>query len=165
MTGEAWRALDWDVRTRVPALLRAAGLQEHAAIIASLPPLTGFEAIRELREPARAAALAAHGAWLARKPPMGSLACTTARAAAVEASKSTMLLAAPAQLPIAQALQTLPAELRAVVTAATGDAEGAADWSAATAACGDFGTTDTDAWARPRARLAPVVEEIKASWR
>ena len=160
----AWRALDWDIRVRVPAFLRAAGLVPHAEAMSGLAPINSIESLRGLKDITKAAAVEAYQTWLAKKPPLGSAACAACRCAAVEASKMTLLPPGHAAIPIAAEVARTDIELRADALVGTGDAEGAADWAAALIACGDFDCPDVEIWERARARLHPVVLDIMKSW-
>lgn len=161
---EAWAALDWDIRVRVPKFLRGAGLVEDADALANLPPITSIECLAPLKDITSKAAKAAYALWLKRKPALGSVACAACRCAAVEASKMTLLPPGQAALPVAAEVARVEAGLRAEVLVGTGDAEGAADWSAAVIACGDFECSDLEVWERARARLHPIVIEVMRSW-
>ena len=160
----AWIALDWDIRTRVPLFLRAAGLVQHAEALSGLPPINSIDSLRGLKEITKAAAVEAYQAWLAKKPPLGSSACAACRCAAVEASKMTLLPPGQAAIPIAAEVAKTDIALRADALVGTGDAEGAADWAAALIACGDFNCPESEIWERARARLHPTVLQIMMSW-
>ena len=159
-----WEALNWDLRHRVPTFLRAAGLEEHAKALASLPAIGSLQALAEAKATAHAAAKAAHEAWKRLKPPDGSHACTAARQAAVEAKGMTLLPSAELTLPIAAELRAADAKLRDDAGFAASEAEVAAEWGAAVAACGDFDCGGSETWARARARLAPVIAEVMSTW-
>jgi hypothetical protein len=57
---QGWAALDWLVRTCVPAWLDAAGLGDWAATLRGLAPLTDMDAVRAAAEPLRQAQLPAY---------------------------------------------------------------------------------------------------------
>jgi hypothetical protein len=152
-----WAALDWDLRTRVPTFLRAANLDAHAELIASLAPIVDVPSLLLARQIAAGAALAAHAEWQDRKPPMGTPECDAARTAAMAAAEKTAL---PCSVVAGEALREVHANPWAFVVA--GDLENAARWSAAAIACGGGDLVMTTA------RLDPVVREVEGkmpSWR
>lgn len=160
-----WQALSWDVRSRVPAFLRAAGLDEQADAMASLPEITSLRVLADAKRQAHEAARAAFTAWKDRKPPNGSHACTAVRQAAYEAKGITLLPSAGLTLPIAVELRGADdASLQADAAYAASEFEVAAEWAAALVACGEFECEDSETWTIARARLAPVIVEVMKSW-
>lgn len=150
----AWSAIDWDLRVRVPAFIRAAGLLEYAKKLEKSPEVHDVTTLLALRDTAANAARAAYCLWLKRKAPVDTTGCRAAKAAAVEATGRTILPSARASV---EAIHEVQAESTGWAVMVCGDAENAASWAAAVVATGD------GSWAEARERLLPIVREIEAT--
>jgi hypothetical protein len=184
----SYLALDWMIRTFLPAWLRLAKLNEHADAVAGLASIVDMETataaapvVRAANEAAskaraaawdaaRAAARAAAGAaaWDAARAAAGDAAWDAARAAAGDAARATARAAAGAAAWDAAGAAAWAAAwdaARAAAWAAAWDAAWAAAWDAARAAAGDAAgdAARAAAGATARAVLKATRDELQLS--
>jgi hypothetical protein len=166
MMRRVYMALDWDIRVRVPAWLRAAGLDVHADALASLPEIATRQALVHAHaasdaawaaawvasDAASAAASAASDAVMAAWNAASDAASAAARATASDAASGAARAAVRATASAAAWAVTRGAVARAAWNAAS-DAASAAARATASAA----------AWAAVRASLRPTVETLQTS--
>ena len=140
-------AMDWLVRTHLPAWLRLAGLTEHANALSGLPDITNFSRAPSLKGPLDAAWDAA---WEAAR---AAATATGARAAAMAAARAAAMAAAwDAAWEAARAAATATGA-RAAAMAAARAAAMAAAWDAAWEAAGEAA----------RDALLPTQKELQKS--
>jgi hypothetical protein len=148
-------ALDWQIRTYLPAWFRLAGLTEDADRVAALAPIVDLASAKAAAPLVRASCDKAAAAWDAARVAARVAAGAAARVAAGDAAGDAAGVAAGDAARVAAG---------AAAWGAAWDAWGAA-WDAAWGAAGD--AARVAAWAAAgaaaRAALAPTVRELQES--
>jgi hypothetical protein len=161
-------ALDWQIRTYLPAWFRLAGLTEDADRVAALAPIVDLASAKAAAPLVRASCDKAAAAWDAAGAAARAAAGDAARVAAGAAAGDAAWDAAGAAVGDAARVAAGDAAGDAARVAA-GVAAGAAAWDAAGDAARDAARVAAGAAARvaagaaARAALAPTVRELQES--
>ena len=168
----SYMAIDWEIRSRTPAFLRAIGLEEEAKALETLPEITNArelaaaEAVADRANNAASAAWSA--AWSAARSAAESAAESAARSAAWSAAESAAGSAAESAAESAAWSAAESAAWSAARSAARSAAESAAGSAARSAA---ESAAESAAWSAARSaakeevetKLSPAVEACHAS--